>query len=121
MARVLIVDDSPFMISLLRSLFEKAGHEVVAEAADGIHAYMEYEKHKPDMVTLDLNMPLLNGIDTIGILLESFPDANIIVISSEQNRDTITDCIKKGANHYIIKPVSIEKIKTAVTKVLQSH
>ena len=118
MAKVLIVDDSRFMLKTMRTLLEKAGHEVVAEASDGIHAYVEYEKHRPDLVTLDLNMPLLCGMDTIEAILSTFADARIIVVTSEQKQDTIIECIKKGAKHYIIKPVTHDNLIAALDKVL---
>ena len=118
MARVMVVDDSRFMIKTLRSMFEKMGHEVVAEANDGVHAYVEYEKHRPDIVTLDMNMPLLDGRETIAILMKSFPEANIIMISSEHKQETIIDCVKMGANHYIIKPITQKKLEKALDRVL---
>jgi len=91
---------------------------VVAEAADGIHSYVEYEKHRPDIITLDVNMPLLSGPETIEKILQTFPDANIIVISSEPKQNTIIDCIKLGAKNYIIKPVTSKKLEETLAKVL---
>ncbi len=118
MARVLIVDDSRFMVKALRMYFEQLGHEVVADANDGVEAIKAYRKHLPDVVTLDMNMPRLNGRETVSKIIEHFPDANIIMISSERDQETIITCVAEGASQYIIKPITIEKLEKAMEHVL---
>ncbi len=118
MAKFVIVDDSKIMLKTLKTLLEKMGHEVVGEANDGLHGYIEYENAQPDIITLDVAMPLMNGKETLQKLMKSFPDANIIMISSEQDKSKIIDLIKIGAKHYIIKPVNEDNLSVVVNKIL---
>ena len=110
MATVLIVDDSLVMRMNLRSLFEQAGYMVIAEATDGLEAFNKYGELMPDYVTMDINMPRLNGIDAVKKILGSYPDAKIIMISAIDEKDKVIEAIRSGAKHYILKPVNYEKV-----------
>ncbi len=119
MANILIVDDSVIMRRNLKSMLVQAGHTIVAEASDGLEAYREYGKHLPDLVTMDITMPVMNGIDAVKKIIATYPDANIIMISALDQRNMIFEAIQNGAKHYILKPITVEKILETVNGVLK--
>lgn len=119
MANILIVDDSVIMRRNLKSMLVQAGHTIVAEASDGLEAYREYGKHLPDLVTMDITMPVMNGIDAVKKIIATYPDANIIMISALDQRNMIFEAIQNGAKHYILKPITVEKILETVSGVLK--
>jgi DNA-binding NarL/FixJ family response regulator len=119
MATVLIVDDSILMRRNLKILLTEAGHEVVAEAANGIEAYKEYTKWTPDIVTMDITMPVMSGIDAVKKIIASYPDANIIMISALDQRSMVFEAIQNGAKHYILKPITSEKVLGTINEVLE--
>lgn len=81
MAKILIVDDSKIMRINLKKIFEELGHTVVAEAGDGNAALEAYEEHSPDLVTMDITMPGMSGIETVEAMMKRFPSAKIIMTS----------------------------------------
>ncbi|WP_438448352.1 response regulator [Gorillibacterium sp. sgz5001074] len=119
MARILIVDDSILMRRNLRTLLTEAGHEVVAEASNGMEGYKEYDKHRPDLVTMDITMPVMSGIDSLKRILATYPDANVIMISALDQRNMVFEAIQSGARHYILKPITMEKILKTIHDVLK--
>jgi CheY-like chemotaxis protein len=119
MANILIVDDSVIMRRNLKSMLVQAGHTIVAEASDGLEAYREYGKHLPDLVTMDITMPVMNGIDAVKKIIATYPEANIIMISALDQRNMIFEAIQNGAKHYILKPITVEKILETVSGVLK--
>ncbi len=119
MSNILIVDDSILMRRNLRILLQQAGHNVVAEASDGMQAFSEYEKHLPDLVTMDITMPLMNGIDSVKKIIAKYPQANIVMISALDQKNMVFEAIQSGAKHYILKPITIEKILSTINSVLQ--
>ncbi len=121
MANILIVDDSSMARRNLTLILKQAGHTIVSEASNGVQAYAEYEKHKPDLVTMDIFMPIMNGIDSTQKIIKSFPDAKIIMISALNQRSSIFEAIQSGAKHYILKPFSYEKVVEIINEVLKSN
>lgn len=120
LARVLIVDDSSIMRRNLSTILTKAGHTIVAEAANGELGVKEYEKHKPDLVTMDITMPVLDGIGAVKKIISFDPDALIIMISALDQKFMVLTAIQNGARHYIIKPFSTDKVVSVVNEVLNS-
>lgn len=119
MARILIVDDSILMRRNLRTLLTEAGHQVVAEASNGMEAYKEYAKHEPELVTMDITMPVMSGIDSLKKILATYPEANIIMISALDQRNMVFEAVQSGAKHYILKPITMEKILKTINDVLK--
>jgi DNA-binding NarL/FixJ family response regulator len=119
MSNILIVDDSILMRRNLRILLQQAGHTVVAEASDGMQGFTEYEKHLPDLVTMDITMPLMNGIDSVKRIIAKYPQANIVMISALDQKNMVFEAIQSGAKHYILKPITIEKILSTINSILQ--
>lgn len=104
MKRILIVDDAAFMRIALRTILEKSGFEVVGEADTGIKAVQLYKTLKPDIVTMDLTMPELGGIDAIKIIKSIDNNARIVVISSMGHEIMVREAIVAGAISFIVKP-----------------
>jgi len=120
LARVLVVDDSSIMRRNLSSILVKAGHTIVAEASNGELGAKEYEKHKPDLVTMDITMPVLDGIGAVKKIISFDSEALIIMISALDQKFMVLTAIQNGARHYIIKPFSSEKVIDVVNEVLNS-
>lgn len=104
MKRVLIVDDAAFMRLSLKTILEKCGFEVVGEANTGIKAVQLYKQLKPDLVTMDLTMPELGGVEAIKMIKIIDKDARIIVISSMGHEILVREAIVAGAISFIVKP-----------------
>ena len=118
MATILIVDDSSIARRNLCTILTDAGHTIVAEAINGEAAYKEYEKHLPDLVTMDITMPIMDGIGAVKKIIKTFPDANIIMISALDQKHLVLSAIQCGARHYVIKPFTVDKVLNVVDEVL---
>ncbi len=121
MATILIVDDSILMRRNLKMMLTEAGHEVVGEASNGIEAYKEYVKTMPDIVTMDITMPVMSGIDAVKKIIASYPEANIVMISALDQRSMVFDAIQNGAKHYILKPITADKVLHTINEVLHQE
>lgn len=120
MKRILIVDDSSVMRKNLRLILSREGYDVVAEASNGEEARRAYHTYLPDLVTMDITMPVMNGIDAVKAITKEDPDARIIVISAFDQRTMLFEAMENGARHYIIKPITAEKLLQAVRQVLEA-
>ncbi len=120
MARILIVDDSKIVRRNLNTILSKAGHEIIAEAENGMQAYHEYTKYKPDLVTMDITMPLLDGVRAVKKIITADPDAKIIMVSAIDQKNMVISAIQMGAKHYILKPFDPVKVIAAVNAVLDT-
>jgi two-component system chemotaxis response regulator CheY len=119
MARsVLIVDDTKFMRMLLKNILVPAGYEVVGEAGDGVEAMDMYRKLKPDLVTMDIVMPNLGGIDALKGILRDFPEARVIMCTALGQESMVKSALKAGAKGYIVKPFKAARVKEEISKVL---
>lgn len=118
MARILVVDDAKIMRKMIGNLLIKAGHTVVGEAADGGEAHLMYRTHLPDLVTMDITMPGINGIDAVRLIMQDYPKAKIIMVSALAQKNMVFDALQLGAKHYLIKPVTYVSIVTVIQKVL---
>ncbi len=118
--RVLIVDDALFMRTMLRDIFESAGWQIIAEAADGEQAIKEYQTHQPDLVTMDLVMPEMGGIDALKIILRDNPTARIVVCSALGQKNLILDAINAGAKDFIVKPFKSQQVLEVVQRVVMA-
>ena len=119
MKRILIVDDSAIMRKNLRAILSKAGYDVVAEAVNGLEAFQSYEKYKPDLVTMDVTMPVMDGIQAVKKIITQYPEAKIVVISAFDQRTMLFEAMENGAKHYIIKPITAEKLLTVIAQILE--
>lgn len=120
MKKVLIVDDAAFMRLCLKNILEDSGFTVVAEAENGFKAIQLYKQLKPDIVTMDLTMPELSGIDTIKMIKEIDKNARIIVISSMGHERVVREAIIAGAISFIVKPFREEAISEQLCNLSES-
>lgn len=117
--RILIVDDAAFMRMMLKDILTKNGFEVVAEAADGVQAVEKYVETKPDLVTMDITMPEMDGIMALKEIRRIDPDAKVIMVSAMWQQAMVIDAIQVGAKDFIVKPFQADRVLEAVTKVLK--
>lgn len=118
MAKVLIVDDAAFMRMMIKDILEKNGFEVVGEASNGIVAVELYKKEKPDVVTMDITMPDMDGIEAVKAIKEFDPAAKVIMCSAMGQQSMVMDAIKSGAKDFIVKPFQADRVLEAINKVL---
>ena len=118
MAKVLIVDDAAFMRMMIKDILEKNGFEVVGEASNGIVAVDLYKKEKPDVVTMDITMPDMDGIEAVKAIKEFDPTAKVIMCSAMGQQSMVMDAIKAGAKDFIVKPFQADRVLEAINKVL---
>lgn len=118
MARVLVVDDSLIMRKNVSELLKHARHSVVGEAKNGLEAYNMYNKLRPDLVTMDITMPVMSGIEAVKKIIDLDPDAKIIMISSLSQKTQFLKAMRSGAKHYLLKPIRFNKMIEVVNQVL---
>jgi two-component system chemotaxis response regulator CheY len=114
----MVVDDSPIIRRGLREILETMGHKVVAEAEDGKEAVEVYKRHKIDLVTMDIHLPGIDGIEAVRHIRGYNPNALIVMISSIEHRNKVYEAIKLGAKHYIVKPYTDMKVMEVIRAVL---
>lgn len=108
--KVIIVDDSRFLLASIREFFEggKIGdYEVLATGSNGVQAVELYRRYQPDLLTLDITMPVKDGKEALAEILQEFPAARVLIISALTG-STVRECIKMGAKGYIEKPLRYE-------------
>ncbi len=117
MFRILIADDSYIMRNNLKEIFKSKGYKVVAEATNGKEACHYFDEFTPDLVTMDINMPVMNGIEAVKEIKSKHPGAKIIMVSAENQKGLLFEALKAGAVHYIVKPIVTNKVLTIVDEV----
>jgi len=114
--RVLIVDDALFMRRMIRDIFFREGFEVVGEAENGAEAVRLHRDLKPDLTTMDIVMPVLDGLSALREVVRMDPRANVIMVSALGQESLIAEAIEAGAREFIVKPFQASR----VLKVVQS-
>lgn len=118
MAKVLIVDDAAFMRMMIKDILTKNGFEVVGEASNGVKAVELYKKEKPDIVTMDITMPDMDGIEAVKAIKGIDANAKVIMCSAMGQQSMVMDAIRAGAKDFIVKPFQADRVLEAITKVL---
>ncbi|MBC8061491.1 MAG: response regulator [Clostridiaceae bacterium] len=118
MTRVLIVDDAAFMRMMIKDILEKNGFEVIGEASNGIKAVELYKKDKPDIVTMDITMPDMDGIQAVKAIKEFDPTAKVIMCSAMGQQTMVMDAIRAGARDFIVKPFQADRVLEAIKKAI---
>lgn len=118
MPTVMIVDDSLFMRVAISNMFEKWGFNVVGHADNGKKAVTLYRELQPDIVTMDVTMPIMSGLEAVKQIIPEFPEAKIIMITALGHQRNIVDAIESGAKDFITKPFEPEKLKQIVDNIL---
>ncbi|WP_202799975.1 response regulator [Schlesneria paludicola] len=111
MKRLMIVDDALIMRMKIREIATKAGWTVVAEAPNGAEAVRLFDEHHPDMVTLDMVMPEMDGLSALKAIRSSHPAANVVMVSAVNQKEKLRECITAGAVDFIVKPFDPEQLQ----------
>jgi len=119
LARILIVDDSRTTRRILRQILEDKGHEVVGEATNGEEGVAKYKELKPDLTTMDITMPGLDGVEALRKIKEHDPDAKVIMVSAAGQKHKVLDAMKAGAAEFLTKPFEEEEIVERIESVLK--
>lgn len=114
--KILIVDDAAFMRLTLKNLIEEIGYEVIGEAANGEEAVVKYADLQPDIVTMDITMPEMSGLEALKEIINIDKTASIIMCSAMGQQTMVLDAIKSGAKDFIVKPFNKERIEEALSK-----
>lgn len=102
--KILVVDDATFMRSVLTNIFRKNGYKEVFEAVNGKDGLLKYKEIKPDLVTLDITMPEMDGLEAAREIKKHDPNAKILMCSAMGQKDFVVDAIQAGAQDFIVKP-----------------
>ncbi len=114
---VLIVDDSGFIRRMLRDILEKNGYVIVGEASDGEQAVRSYEELQPDLVTMDITMPVADGIQALERIMELDTDACVVMVSALNQEEFIERSLDLGAKDFIVKPFQPQKVLDTLERV----
>lgn len=117
MLNVLIVDDSMIIRKKISKSIEELGHSVATTAQNGEEAIKAYDKYKPDLVTMDITMPDMDGITAVKKIIAKDVDAKIIMVTSHGQEDMVIKSIQEGAVGYILKPITKEKLAQSIAEV----
>ncbi len=116
--RILVVDDAAFMRMMIKDILTKNGYQVIGEAADGNEAVDKYQELRPDLVTLDITMPELDGIGALKKIRALDPGARVIMCSAMGQQAMVIDAIQAGARDFVVKPFQADRVLEAVQKAL---
>lgn len=119
--RILVADDADFMYEMLENLIDKNRFEVVGYAGDGEEAVKKFKELSPDLVTMDILMPRMNGIKSIKEIRRLNPKARVLVISALSDPDLVKEAMAAGASDYITKPFSVSDLKARILKVTEAR
>jgi two-component system chemotaxis response regulator CheY len=114
---VLVVDDAAFMRMRAGKLLSQNGYEVI-EAENGLDALNQYKEHSPDLVLMDITMPVMDGLTAVREIREVDPEAKIIMVSAMGQQAMVIEAIKSGAKDFIVKPYEPDNVLASVKKLI---
>jgi len=117
MKTVLVVDDAAFMRVTIKNMLEKNGYNVVAEAENGKVAVQRYKELKPDIVTMDITMPEMDGISALKAIMQEDKNAKVIMLSAMGQQGMVKDAVLAGAKGFVVKPFKEETVIAALSKL----
>ncbi len=118
MARVLVVDDAMFMRKVVTDALTSGGHEVIGEAANGEEAILRFKELRPDVMTLDITMPEMDGIAALREIIALDPSARVVMCSAIGQESKVREAVRAGAKDFILKPFATERVLTAIAKAM---
>lgn len=120
MGNILIVDDSRTSRRILRSILEEDGHTIVGEAKNGEEGYLMYKELKPDIVTMDITMPVMTGVESLKLIKKDNENAKVVMLSAAGQQHNILDAVQSGAAEFIAKPFDADEIKRVIRNILEA-
>ena len=116
--KILIVDDASFMRMMIKDILTRNGYEIVGEAENGVQAVDKYKELTPDLVTMDITMPEMDGISAVKEIKKVNPQAMIVMCSAMGQQAMVIESIQAGAKDFIVKPFQPSRVIEAIGKVL---
>ena len=117
MAKILIVDDSRTSRKMLRNILESNGHEIIDEAVNGQEGVQKFQALKPDVVTLDITMPVVDGVEALKMIKALDPESKVVMVTAAGQKNKMIECIKAGANEFLTKPFEQQEIVDVINKM----
>ncbi len=117
MAKILIVDDSRTSRKMLRNILESNGHEIIDEAVNGQEGVQKFQALKPDVVTLDITMPVVDGVEALKMIKALDPESKVVMVTAAGQKSKMIECIKAGANEFLTKPFEQQEIVDVINKM----
>jgi two-component system chemotaxis response regulator CheY len=115
---VLVCDDAIFMRTMITDILNQAGYDIVGEAESGAQAVQRYRELKPDLVTMDIVMPDMGGIEAVREIIKHDPDAKVLMCSAMGQQALVVEAIQAGAKDFVVKPFQPSRVLEAVQRVL---
>ncbi len=115
---VLVCDDAIFMRTMITDILTQAGYEVIGEAESGAQAVDKYRQLKPDLVTMDIVMPDMGGIEAVRAICKEYPEAKILMCSAMGQQALVVEAIQAGAKDFVVKPFQPSRVLEAVQRML---
>lgn len=115
---VLVCDDAIFMRTMIADILTQAGYEIVGEAESGTQAVQKYRELRPDLVTMDIVMPEMSGIEAVREICAGDPDAKILMCSAMGQQSLVVEAIQAGAKDFVVKPFQPSRVLEAVQRLL---
>ncbi len=115
---VLVCDDAIFMRTMIADILQQSGFEVIGEAETGVQAIEKYQQLQPDLVTMDIVMPDMGGIDAVREITKFDPNARILMCSAMGQQALVVEAIQAGAKDFVVKPFQPSRVLEAVQRVL---
>ena len=116
--RLLVVDDALIMRAMIKDLANQAGWEIAGEATNGREGIERYRELRPDLVTLDIVMPELDGVEALRALREEFPEAAVVMVTAIDQKEKLSECIRLGARDFIVKPFDRDHLRSLFERYL---
>ncbi|MEM4275279.1 MAG: response regulator [Candidatus Nitrosocaldaceae archaeon] len=117
--KILIVDDALFMRAVLKDILVSIGYTKLFEAQDGLVAVEKFKTINPDLVTMDINMPNMNGLQALKAIMNINRKAKVIMVTSVEQRYTVQEALKLGAKDYIVKPFERSMVGMVIDRVIR--
>lgn len=117
MATVLMIDDSRTSRKILRGVLENGGHEIIGEAVNGEDGYLKYKELRPDIVTMDITMPVMDGIESLTLIKKENADAKVVMITAAGQKEKMVEALKRGAEEFITKPFNEQEVLNTLKKL----
>lgn len=117
MKKIMVVDDAAFMRLMLKNILSKNGYEVVGEAENGQEAVDKYKSLAPDIVTMDITMPIMEGVEAVRQIRSIDPNAKIVMCSAMGQQAMVVQSIQAGAKDFIVKPFQEDRVLEAIQKI----